>query len=195
MTPGTIIYLNGTSSSGKTSITQALSQHLNQPYLHCPIDLVEQMILHRQIQRGVVPELTAIQAGFTACIAAFASQGNNVIVDDVMCEPFSYPGTPSPLTTQALLHQRVRTLYTFNLLFVKVACPLPIVEQRERARGNRTLGLASFQFHRVHHDRVYDVEVDTSQHTPDTCAAQIVAALAQTQTPRAFQTMATQFAL
>jgi hypothetical protein len=40
---------------------------------------------------------------------------------------------------------------------------------------------------------LYDVEVDTSQHTPDTCAAQILAALAQTPTPRAFQTMAIQF--
>jgi chloramphenicol 3-O-phosphotransferase len=193
MAPGTILYLNGTSSSGKTSITHTLSQQLNQPYLHCPIDLFEQMILHQQIQRGVVPDLKAVQAGFTACIAALASQGNNVIVDDVICEPFSYPGTQSPLTTQELLHQRVRTLHTFNLLYVKVYCPLPIVEQREQMRGNRTLGLASFQFHRVHQDSLYDVEVDTGQHTPDTCAALILAALARTQTPRAFQTMATQF--
>ena len=54
MAPGTIIYLNGTSSSGKTSITHTLSQQLNQPYLHCPIDLFEQMILCQQIQRGIV---------------------------------------------------------------------------------------------------------------------------------------------
>jgi chloramphenicol 3-O phosphotransferase len=195
MTPGTIIYLNGTSSSGKTSITHALSQQLSQPYLHCPIDLFEQMILHQQIHRGVVPDLQAVQAGFTACIAALASQGNNVIVDDVICEPLSYPSTQSPLTTQELLHQRVRTLHTFNLLFVKVACPLPIVEQREQTRGNRTHGLASFQFPRVHQDSLYDVEVDTNQHTPDTCAAQILATLAQTHSPRAFQTMATQLNL
>jgi chloramphenicol 3-O phosphotransferase len=149
------------------------------------------MILYQQIQRGVVPDLRAVQAGFTACVAALASQGNNLIVDDVICEPF--PGTQSPLRTQELLHQRVRTLHTFNLLFVKVYCPLPIVEQREQARGNRTLGLASFQFHRVHQDSLYDVEVDTSQHTPDACAAQIVAALARTQTPSAFQTIARQF--
>jgi chloramphenicol 3-O-phosphotransferase len=193
MAAGTIIYLNGTSSSGKTSITHALSQQLDQPYLHCPIDLFEQMILHHQIERDVVPDLRAVQAGFTACIAALASQGNNVIVDDVICEPFSDPGTQSPLTTQELLYQRVRTLHTFDLLYVKVACPIPIVEQREQTRGNRTLGLASFQFQRVHQDSLYDIEVDTSQHTPDTCAAQILAALARTRSPRAFQTMATQF--
>jgi chloramphenicol 3-O-phosphotransferase len=190
MTPGTIIYLNGTSSSGKTSITQALCQHLNQPYLHCPIDLFEQMILYQQIERGVVPDLQAVQAGFTACIAALAIQGNNVIVDDVVCEPF--PETQSSLTSQELLHQRVRILHTFNILFVKVYCPLPIVEQREQARGNRTLGLASFQFDRVHQDKLYDIEVDTSQHTPDACAAQIVAALAQIHTTSAFHAMATQ---
>ncbi len=193
MTPGTIIYLNGTSSSGKTSITQALSHQLNQPYLHCPIDLFEHMILHHQIQRGVVPELRAVQAGFTACIAALATQGNNIIVDDVICEPLSYPGTQSPLTTRELLHQRVSILYIFNVLFVKVSCPLPIVEQRERELGNRTLGLASFQFHRVHQDSLYDVEVETGKNTPDACAAQILAALDQPQTPCAFQIMATQF--
>lgn len=195
MASSTIIYLNGTSSSGKTSITRALSEQLHQPYLHCPIDLFEQMILHQQIHRGVIPDLQTLQAGFTACIAALASHGNNIIVDDVICEPLRYPGTQSPLTTRELLLQRIKTLHTFNLLFVKVYCPLQIVEQREQARGNRTLGLASFQFHRVHQDSLYDVEVDTSQHTSDACAAQILTALAQTHTPHAFQIMATQFNL
>jgi chloramphenicol 3-O phosphotransferase len=195
MAPGTIIYLNGTSSSGKTSITHALSQQLNQPYLHCPIDLFEQMILHQQIHRSVVPDLQTLQAGFNATIAALANQGNNIIVDDVICEPLSYPGTQSPLTTRELLLQRIKALHMFDLLFVKVYCPLQIVEQREQARGNRTLGLASFQFHRVHQDSLYDVEVDTNQHTPDACAAQILMALGQTHSSRAFQTMATQFNL
>jgi chloramphenicol 3-O phosphotransferase len=193
MAPGKIIYLNGTSSSGKTSITRALHEQLNQPYLHCPIDFFEQMIPHQQIQRGIVPDLNAIQAGFTGCIAALANAGNNIIVDDVICEPFDHPEGQTPLPTRELLHQRVGALHAFNILYVKVYCSLPTVEQREQARGNRTIGLARFQFHRVHQDSIYDVEVDTSLHTPDACAVQILHALRQTLMPRAFQTMATQF--
>jgi hypothetical protein len=45
----------------------------------------------------------------------------------------------------------------------------------------------------MHHDSLYDVEVDTSLQTSDACAAQILATLAQTQAPRAFQTMASLF--
>ena len=70
MGAGTIIYLNGTSSSGKTSIARALQERLAEPYLHCPVELFEQMIPHRQIERGVIPELMALQRGFTACVAA-----------------------------------------------------------------------------------------------------------------------------
>ena len=193
MGAGTIIYLNGTSSSGKTSITRALDEQLHQPYLYCPIDLFEMMIPERQIERGVFPELNAIQSGFTACIAALASTGNNVIVDDVLCEPFGYPDDQAPMTTRELLHQRVSALHVFDILYVKVSCPLPTVEQREQARGNRTMGLASFQYHRMHHDSLYDVEVDTILQTPDACATRILATLAQTRAPRAFQTMASLF--
>jgi chloramphenicol 3-O phosphotransferase len=193
MAPGTIIYLNGTSSSGKTSITRALDDQLDQPYLHCPIDLFETMIPDRQIQRGVFPNLHAIQSGFTACIAALAIAGNNVIVDDVICEPFDHPEGQTPMTTRELLQQRVRALHSFDILYVKVSCPLPIVKQREQARGNRTIGLASFQYHRMHQDSLYDVEVDTSLHTPDACAAQILTTFSQTQAPRVFQTMAKLF--
>jgi chloramphenicol 3-O phosphotransferase len=193
MAAGTIIYLNGTSSSGKTSITRALHDQLDQPYLHCPIDLFEVMVSDRQIQRGVVPDLNAIESGFTACIAALASTGNNVIVDDVMCEPFGHPEGQTPMTTRELLHQRVSALHSFDILYVKVYCPLPIVEQREQARGNRTIGLANFQYHRMHHDSLYDVEVDTSLHNPDACAAQILTSFYQIQAPRAFQTMARLF--
>lgn len=195
MAAGTIIYLNGTSSSGKTSITRALHEQLEQPYLHCPIDLFEMMISERQIERGVFPELNAIESGFTACIAALASAGNNVIVDDVLCEPFGHPEGQTPMTTRELLHQRVSALHVFDILYVKVYCPLPTVEQREQARGNRTIGLASFQYHRMHHDTPYDVEVDTSLQTPDACAAQILTTLSQTQAPRAFQTMASLFSM
>jgi chloramphenicol 3-O-phosphotransferase len=36
--PGTIILLNGTSSSGKTSVVRALQEVLNEPFLEAGLD-------------------------------------------------------------------------------------------------------------------------------------------------------------
>ena len=63
-------------------------------------------------------------------------------------------------------------------LFVGVRCPLPIIEQRERERRDRTSAGPRAQFAVVHGDRDYDVEVDTSELAPDAAAAVILEALA-----------------
>lgn len=43
MTIGTIIFLNGTSCSGKTSIAKAVQTLLPEPYLHVGLDYFEAM--------------------------------------------------------------------------------------------------------------------------------------------------------
>ena len=49
----------------------------------------------------------------------------------------------------------------FNVVWIGVNAPLEVLEQREKARGNRILGSARAQFHKVHVDTVYDLEIDT----------------------------------
>ena len=58
---------------------------------------------------------------------------------------------------------------------VGVRCSLEVLEQREKARRNRTLGQARAQFGVVHGLEIYDLEVDTSILTPEECARQIKA--------------------
>jgi chloramphenicol 3-O phosphotransferase len=53
-------------------------------------------------------------------------------------------------------------------------CPLEILEQRERSRSDRTLGQARAQFKVIHKYSLYDLEVDTSQFTPEQCSGKIV---------------------
>ena len=88
---GTIIYLNGTSSSGKTSLALALQDLLDVPYLHFSIDTFDLLVSRRQIERGIYPAIAALEWGFTQCIAALAATGNSVIVDDVLSEPWDIP--------------------------------------------------------------------------------------------------------
>ena len=53
-----------------------------------------------------------------------------------------------------------------------------MLEARERARGDRLIGLARRQFARIHKDMRYDFEVDTSLATPLDCAERIKARFA-----------------
>jgi chloramphenicol 3-O phosphotransferase len=50
-----VIYLNGTSSAGKSSIARALQAKLDDLYLHVPLDVFLQMVPPHGWERGVVP--------------------------------------------------------------------------------------------------------------------------------------------
>ena len=48
-----------------------------------------------------------------------------------------------------------------------------MIEERERQRGDRDLGLARWQYDKVHGGMTYDLELDTSTGAPDVLADQI----------------------
>jgi chloramphenicol 3-O phosphotransferase len=50
---------------------------------------------------------------------------------------------------------------------------LEVLEAREHQRGDRAIGLARWQYGRVHKDMRYDLTVDTSTATPAECAERI----------------------
>jgi len=166
-----IILLNGVSSSGKSSIAKILQAKLETPYLHACIDAFEEMMPPRsESEWGVKwqPAFDKMISGFHHSLAALAQSGNNLIVDHVLLErdePRSW--VPECLTLLA----------PYDVILVGVRCPLEVLEQREKERGDRPSGLARWQFERMHLEIVYDFEVDTGAHTPEQCAMQIIAAL------------------
>src|SRR6266487_5848584 len=186
MTQGNIIFLNGTSSSGKTSIAKALQEIMEGYYIHTGIDhfldaapdkihassdginpstaegflWVRSNGDNRVSELRVGPAALRLWAGMHAAAAALAATGNDVIIDDVIFD-------------SRVLQEAVNTLYTFNILFVGVRCPFEIAEGREQARGNRTQGLVQAHYDLVHAHGIYDLEVDTSTLTPMECAKQI----------------------
>src|SRR5512143_2043142 len=87
MSASTVIFLNGVSSAGKSSIARALQASLNQPYLHVAIDSFEGMLPDRYAEDGefawpvIFPRMLA---GMHRSFAALAEAGNNLIVDHVM---------------------------------------------------------------------------------------------------------------
>jgi chloramphenicol 3-O phosphotransferase len=174
-----IVILNGVGSVGKSSVAKALQTITTQPFLHIAMDafidmLPEGMIGHPDglnfetaqdqgqptvtIKSGAVMQRT--MRGMRHAIAAMAHEGNDLIVDDVMLG-----GGAARQYRELLVHHKV--------YFVGLFAPLDVLEARERQRGDRLIGLARWQFQRVHSGMTYDLELDTSVASPLECAHKI----------------------
>lgn len=175
-----IVLLNGVGSSGKSSIAKALQTMTAEPFLHVQMDVFVEMLPEAlqdhpdgfafettQVEAHPVVAIRAGRAGRRAlqgmrhAVAAMAEQGNNLIIDDVLCD--------------GEMPDYVTLLSAFDPHLVGVFAPLDILEARERARGDRLTGLARWQYGRVHKGIVYDLEIDTSTATPLECAKRIQA--------------------
>lgn len=174
-----VIILNGVGSVGKTSTAKALQQAVQQPLLHLSMDaflemLPPQMFGHpdgfvfETVDDGGKPSviihsgpvLARLMSGMRHAVAAMAQQGNSIVVDDVMLgdgEADDYR----------------RLLGGFDVRVVGLFAPLEVLERRERERGDRAIGLARWQYERVHRGVTYDLEIDTTQMTPDAAAQTI----------------------
>ncbi len=174
---GQIIFLNGTSSAGKTTLAHAIQEESQQPYLLAGIDSFFAMVPEKwgggragplsrdgfyydesELDHDGSP-LTVIRYGDTgrqmlramhASIAALTVAGNNLIIDEMLLAP-------------ELLKDWLDALADLDVLFVGIHCPLAVLENRERERGTRSrAGLARGHLRTVHDQGRYDLEVDTS---------------------------------
>ena len=179
-----VIFLNGCTSSGKSSIAKSLQQILAQPYLLTGIDdafamLPDRMHNHKDGFYFDRDEAGLVRLNFgtfglatlnahQAAAAALAKSGVNLILDEV-------------LLSADLLANWHQVFEGAEVFWVGVHCDLEELERREIARGDRVHGQARGQFNLVHQHARYDLEVDTTSTPPNECAAQILAALEQRQ--------------
>ncbi|MGA1871229.1 MAG: chloramphenicol phosphotransferase CPT family protein [bacterium] len=171
-----IIFLNGPSSSGKTSIAKKLQAIWNEePCMHYSIDTFiksfpKGLIDNAELCRSFLPK---VLSAYHTSIATIASYGINIIVDHILQE-------------ESWLEQCVKVLKDYTVLFVGVKCPLKILEDRERKRKVLTLKGVRYQFERIHSYAEYDMEVDTSAMNVKECAQKIKDYLLSNRNPRAF---------
>ncbi|QJB69367.1 chloramphenicol phosphotransferase CPT family protein [Parasphingorhabdus halotolerans] len=174
-----VITVNGTSSVGKSSTIKALQSITSDPFMHVKFDAFLEMlptsmfghpdgIDFETVQIDGKPSVTIEMGknmlnalrGMRSAVAALASEGNNQIVDDVM------------LGATNQQHYR-KVMSDAEIQFVGLFAPLEILEQREKSRGDRQIGLARWQYDRVHAGVDYDLEIDTSAFSPNECARKI----------------------
>lgn len=172
---GTVILLNGTSSSGKSSIARALLGLLDGTWFHMPVDAFHGLRGGNPLAgEGLQAEIDRTVKGFHRAVAGMAAGGNNLVVDH-------------PLSRRWRLLDLLDLLVPEDTVLVGVRCPLPELERRERERGDRQPGLAAQQFDHVHAHEVHDLDVDTSLLSPEECALRIRDFLPGRPRPTAFE--------
>lgn len=180
--PGQIILLNGASSSGRSSIARQLQIDLERPFFHIGVDMIGAMRSEtrtNELDPTVLTEvLRRTRAGFHRAVAAMALAGNDIIMDHVLSEPWR-------------LQDCLTVLTGIDVIFVGVHCSIDELQRREQQRGDRPIGTAAKQIERVHAHRIYDLEIDTSTDTIETCSVRIRTFLDQKPTRRAFDRLRT----
>lgn len=197
----TVIILNGTSVSGKSSIQKALQDSLTTPFMAMGIDSILVKMLPERYFLGDASDKKnvlwgefdtdaqgnplfhlffgeqgrQVMYGMHDAIAAFAKNGNSVLVDYIRYEPQWLPHL-----TQAMSG--------VNAYFIGVDIPLDVLEAREKARATSPVGHARSHYDIVHSDAVYDLRVNTAENSAEDIAAQIIAHI-QEQPATAFETM------
>ena len=158
--PGRVIFLNGGSSAGKTTLGRALQSAMPGPWLLLGIDLLiwtlpPEMINDPDglsIHEGVITRgqlFWPLYRGFQHAVAALARSGVDVLIDD--------------LTLDGLVDQQRwnNALDGLDVCWVGVRCAPQIAAEREARRATRLPGIARHQAESVHAGVHYDVEIDT----------------------------------
>lgn len=195
-----IIFLNGCSSSGKSTLITAFQYKVEKPWLSVGIDTFWAMMPRNYImygshshqgfyyvpgQDGVGPTMEVKNGEFgmqvmhtiPQVVRTLALNNLDFLVDEVVLE-------------EELLRGYVTFLADQKVYFVWVGCDLKVLEEREILRGNRGQGLARMQMKIVPTlDWPYDFTVDTTSQSAFDVAQQLIDFVATNSEPQAFKTL------
>ncbi len=172
---GTVIILNGPSAAGKTSIQKEFQQiMMPKLWIKLGIDTLFDAPLpnitaeniafwqkensirwvestkdsegHNLITLYVGPDGDRVAYAMNSAIAAYAKQGCSIIVD--------YIAYKAEWITD--LKRKLKNIKTH---WVKVAIPLEVLEEREKARGTSPVGHARSHYNYVYDNIDYDLQV------------------------------------
>ncbi|WP_213593011.1 chloramphenicol phosphotransferase CPT family protein [Paenibacillus woosongensis] len=175
MKQGIIVLMNGTSSSGKTSISAELVKQKEILFHHLSIDdffynfneFIDNKFPDIKPTREVDDQVVAqiifdpLASMYYAIIKLFSEMGLNVIVDTVIDNDRRFNECLDIFSDQPTL-------------FVGVICSKEELIRREQIRGDRQIGLASSQFDKIYCFDEYDLEVNTEELSPIECAEKIL---------------------
>ena len=166
MEHGKILYLNGVTSTGKSSIVNALRSSGKLDFYYLSDDIFEDNIIDVEYDApNYWSELADAVFLMYHTAKLFSDHGKTVVIDSMLMENKEF----SPH------YSRILDIFRDNPLYViDVFCPLEICRQRNLQRPDRH----EFQSHEqaavMAKDVAYALHLDTSGLTPEQCAQQIL---------------------
>ena len=165
MEKGRILFLNGVTSSGKTSIVEALQARKDVFFYVVANDLFQEMIGEEYLKENYWKYLGEVIIMMYHTAKLFSDMGKNVLIDGILVEREGV----------APHYERLLSILKDNPLdVVEVYCPPEICRERNIARGDRYESQSDEQAALMAPDIRYSLRVDTSIHSPEECAEQII---------------------
>lgn len=161
MEKGRIVFLNGVTSSGKTSIVDAIQSQSDEFFYVVANDLFEQMIGDKYLQEDYWKYLSEVIIMMYHAARLFSDLGKNILIDGILVEqPELKPH-----------YEKVKDIFKgYPLDIVEVYCPLEICRKRNQERGDRTEEQSDWQNKMMAAKIQYSCFVNTGLNTPDECA-------------------------
>ena len=165
MEKGKIIYLNGVTSTGKTSITKALQNREDVFFYALSNDLFEETVGDRYLRADYWKHLWDAIYMMYHTAKLFSDMGKNVIIDGMILEKEEFHPH----------YQQILEIFAENpLSIVEVYCPLEICRERNIARGNRGELQSHYQNQYMAKEVIHTLRVNTHLQSAAECAQQIM---------------------
>lgn len=162
---GRIIFLNGVTSAGKTSIVEALQERDDIFFYVVANDLFQEMVGDKYLRKNYWKYLSEVIIMMYHTAKLYSDMGKNVLIDGILVEREEIK--PHYGQLQKILKDNPLDL-------VEVYCPLEICRQRNIIRGDRYETQSEEQHQLMASNIQYSVRVDTSKNNPAECAETIV---------------------
>jgi chloramphenicol 3-O phosphotransferase len=184
-----IVFLNGASSAGKTSIAKALQDLTDEPFMLLGLDTCFAMVPPRWVggpegpmrHLGFAYEHLPKDNGHPMLKITYGEAGSRMLTGFHRAATELVRAGNSIIIDEMLLDCRVRddwleVLTPWRPMLVGIYCADGELTRREIERGNRP-GLARWSARNAHNGMRYDLTIDTTHTNPDAAAAHISEAL------------------
>lgn len=165
MEKGRIIFLNGVTSAGKTSIVESLQSQENIFFYVVANDLFQEMVGENYLHANYWKYLSDVIIMMYHTAKLYSDMGKNVLIDGILVEREEI---------KPHYHQLLEILKDNPLDIVEVYCPLDVCKQRNIIRGDRYETQSHEQHALMAKNIKYSLQVDTSLYSSEEYAERII---------------------
>ena len=160
-----MFFLNGVTSSGKTSIVEELQECDDVFFYIVANDLFEEMVGEKYLRENYWKYLSEVIIMMYHTAKLYSDMGKNVLIDGILVEREEI---------KPHYQQLLEILKDNPLDVVEVCCPLEICRKRNIERENRYPNQSDEQNELMAKKIKYSMSVDTSINSPMECANSIL---------------------